>query len=100
MELNQRNLQMPAAHRNNDSRTCGAKSVVQNQTTVFVNGELWAVKGTVNNHGDGQLINTTGSTVTIEGIPVIVHGPDNAQPDNADHPNPATAEGSSNVFAY
>ena len=97
---------MPAAHRNNDSRTCGASTVVQNQSTVFVNGQLWAVKGSQNNHGSGGLINTTGDTVFIEGKPVIVNGPDNADPDNlcpplgGEHCNPKTAQGSENVFAY
>ena len=67
---------------------------------MFVNGQLWAVKDTVNSHGDGQLINSTGSTVFIEGKPVIVHGPDHAHPDDADHPDPMTAEGSDNVYAY
>lgn len=96
---------MPKAHRDNDSRICGAKTTVQNQSTVFVNGKLWAVLDTTDNHGNGQLINTTGSTVTIEGKPVIVHGPDHARPDNlcpigAPHCDPMTAEGSENVFAY
>lgn len=91
---------MPQAHRNGDLRSCGATTTVQNQSTVFVNGELWAVKDTTNSHGAGQLINSTGSTVFVEGIPVIVHGPDHAQPDNASHPDPMTAQGSENVFAY
>jgi uncharacterized Zn-binding protein involved in type VI secretion len=91
---------LPKAHRNNDARSCGAKTTVQNQSTVFVNGRLWAVKGTFNSHGDGALINSTGDTVFVEGIPVIVHGPDHANPDNADHPDPMTAEGSGDTFAY
>ena len=96
---------MPKAHRNGDSRICGASTVVQNQSTVFVNGELWAVKGSEDNHGAGGLINTTGSTVFIEGINVIVHVPDHANPDNLcpvgdPHCDPMTAQGSDNVFAY
>lgn len=91
---------MPKAHRDADSRVCGATTVVQNQSTVFVNGKLWAIKDTVNDHGNGQLINSTGDTVFVEGIPVIVHGPDHAKPDNAGHPDPMTAEGSPDVFAY
>jgi uncharacterized Zn-binding protein involved in type VI secretion len=96
---------MSKAHRDGDSRSCGATTVVQNQSTVFVNGKLWAVKGSVNSHGSGGLINS-GSTVTINGIPVIVHAPDNAQPDNlcpplgGEHCDPKTAEGSDNVFCY
>lgn len=91
---------MPKAHKNGDSRNCGAITVVQNQSTVFVNGQLWAVRGDPNSHGAGNLINSTGSTVIVEGIPVIVHGPDHANPDNADHPDPMTDEGSPNVYAY
>jgi len=96
---------MPQAHRNNDKRKCiGGITVVQNQSTVFVNDELWAVRDTINNHGNGQLINTTGDTVFVEGKPVIVHGPDHAKPDNLCprnlHCDPMTDEGSPNVFAY
>lgn len=91
---------MAAAHRHGDARNCGATSIVQNQSTVFVNGKLWAVKGTKNSHENGQLINSTGSTVFVEGIPVIVNGPDHAHPDNASHPDPMTASGSGDVFAY
>lgn len=93
------------AHRHGDSRICGASTVVQNQSTVFVNGKLWAVKDSENSHGAGGLINTTGSSIYIEGKPVIVHGPDDAKPDNLcpqspPHCNPKTAQGSDNVFGY
>lgn len=89
------------AHRNNDPRVCGAKTIVQNQSTVFVNGQLWAVKDSINSHGAGGLINS-GTTVFVEGIPVIVHAPDLAKVDNAGHvaTQDQTAEGSDNVFAY
>ena len=94
---------MPKAHRNGDLRTCGATTTVQNQGSVYVNGELWAVKGSFNSHGNGGLINS-GTTVYVEGIEVIIHGPDNAEPDNLcpgpNHCNPQTAEGSGDVFAY
>jgi uncharacterized Zn-binding protein involved in type VI secretion len=73
--------------------------VVSGQTTVFVNGQLWAVQGDQNTHGGGSLI-PSGSTVKVQGIPVIVHSPDSANPDNADHTNPATAGGSGTVNAY
>lgn len=91
---------MADAHRDGDLRSCGATTVVSGQSSVFVNGKLWAVKDDQNSHDNGQLINTTGSTVIIEGKEVIVHGPDNAQGDNAGHPNPRTAQGSPNVEAY
>ncbi len=90
---------MPPAHRNNDNRVCGAKTTVQNQSTVFVNDQLWAVKDTICSHGDGQLI-PTGTTVFVEDKLVIVHTADNAHPDDTDEPNPKTAEGSGDVFAY
>lgn len=91
---------MPGAHRNADARNCGATTTVVGQSSVFVNGRLWAVLDDTNIHGNGQLINTTGSSVIIEGKPVIVHGPDDAKPDNAGHPNPKTGAGSGNVEAY
>lgn len=96
---------MPKAHRNNDPRICGAATVVQNQSTVFANGELWAVLGSENSHGAGGLINS-GTTVFIEGKPVIVHSADNSNPDNLcppigePHCNPKTAAGSPDVFAF
>lgn len=93
---------MPAAHRHGDLRVCGATTVVAQQFCK-VNGKLWAVDGDVNTHGDGQLIHTQ-SFVKIGGIPVIIHSPDPAQPDdlcpilNTNHCLPATAEGSPNTF--
>jgi uncharacterized Zn-binding protein involved in type VI secretion len=95
---------MPKAHRETDARICGATTVVNGQSTVFVNSKLWAVLGDPNTHGDGDLINTTGNTVFINGLPVIVHGPDDAQPDDlcplSPHCNPKTAQGSDNVYCY
>lgn len=90
---------MPGSHRNGDARICGAKTVVVNQNTVFVNSRLWAVRDDPNTHGNGNLINTVGYTVFIHEHPVIVLG-DDAKPDNAGHSNPKPAEASSNVFAY
>lgn len=91
------------AHRNNkDTRKCGAKTKVVGQSTVFVNDELWAVRGDHDDHGDGHLIDTAGHTVFIEDKPVIVHGPDKAVPDKAGHVygQDETASGSDDVFAY
>ena len=91
-------------HRNDDARSCGASTVVQNQSTVFCNEKLWAVKDTVNSHGSGGLINS-GSTVFVEGIEVIIKG-DSAQPDDlcpivgGPHCNPFAVGCSDNVFAY
>lgn len=94
-----------AKHRNNDLRVCGAVTAVQNQSSVFVNGELQAVLGSFNNHGNGGLINSTGDSIYVEGKPIIVHGPDHANPDDLcpippTHCDPATAQGSPDSFAY
>lgn len=92
-----------AAHRDEDPRVCGAKTTVQNQSTVFVNNKLWAVDGTTNNHGNGGLI-PTGQTIFVENKLVICHTPDSANPDNlcplSPHCNPATAGGSGDTFCY
>jgi hypothetical protein len=96
---------MPPSHRNGDSRTCGASTVVSGQSTTYVDGKLWSVEGDPNSHGAGNLI-ATGSTVFIQGRKVIVHTPDNAQPDslcpvaNAQHCTPKTAGGSGKTYAY
>ncbi len=68
------------AHRNNDLRDCGAHTVVIGNSTVFVNGRLWAIAGDLCDHGSGDLINS-GTSVLVEGTPVIVLEPDNAEPD-------------------
>ena len=94
------------AHRHDDLRVCGATTVVVGQSTVTIAGKLWAVKDDIDSHGNGQLKNTTGSSVTIVGKPVIVHGPDEAQQDDLcpfvgePHCNPKTQNGSTSVFCY
>jgi len=90
------------AHKEDDSRACGATTIVQNQSTVYVNNKLWAVKGSINSHGAGGLLNSTGSTVLIENIEVIVHGPDLAEIDGLGHEaaEDETATGSDDVEAY
>jgi uncharacterized Zn-binding protein involved in type VI secretion len=70
------------AHRNGDARDCGAATIVGNQGSVWVNGKLWSVLGDQCSHGNGDLINSSGSSVYVEGIPVIVNGPDDANPDD------------------
>jgi hypothetical protein len=63
------------------------------------------VEGDVNTDGDGQLI-PSGLSVFIQGKPVIVNTPDNAQPDDLcipigePHCDPMTAAGSGATFAY
>lgn len=60
---------MPLAHRNNDDRFCGAKTIVMNQSTVFVNGILWAVEGDKDTHCVmGTLSAVTGTkNIYVEG---------------------------------
>lgn len=92
---------MPGAHRHDDLRACLARTVVTNQSTVFVNGKLWAVEDDENDHGHGELIPTK-TSVRISGKPVIVHTPDEAKSDDAGHSplSTKTYEGSTNVMAY
>lgn len=95
---------MPGIHRATDSRTCGAATLVTNQSTVFAEGLLCAVNGDPNDHGSGELI-ASGSTVFIEGKAVVIAG-DNASPDTfclivgPPHCNPQAVGKSGTVFAY
>ncbi len=93
---------MPGAHRHGDTRFCTATTVVEGQSTVFVNGKLWAVQNDPNTHNEGRLIPITGTTVFIEGKNVIVAVGDTATPDDAGHiPTNVDPDGhSTNVFAY
>jgi uncharacterized Zn-binding protein involved in type VI secretion len=79
------------SHRNGDSRNCGATTVVRSQSFVTVDGQLWAVNGDPNTHGDGDLI-TSNPWLTISGLGVIVVG-DSADPDDAGHADPAAVSG-------
>jgi len=95
---------MPKAHLDTQGRTCGATTTVKNQSSVTVGGLLWAIKDTTNSHGGGGLIPSV-TDVTIEGSLVIIHAPDNANPDNdcpipPDHCNPYTTEGFADVTVY
>ena len=91
---------MPKAHRKDDKRICDALTIVQNQDSVFVNQKLWAIKGSLDTHGPGGPLHASpDESVTIHKIPVVVHRPEDADPDE-DIENPQTAEGSDNVYAY
>ena len=96
---------MPRVHRDTDARNCDGTTKVQSEnTSVYVNDLLWAVRGTEETpaaHGGGPLINTHGDTVFVEGKPVIVKG-DLADTDHAGHTaNQDAAKGASpNVYAY
>lgn len=95
---------MPAIHRQDDLRTCGATTIATGQSTVYVEGKLIAVQGDNNTDGGGALI-AGRSDVTIGNIPIIVVG-DSASPDSlcpipgGPHCAPAAASGSGTVFFY
>ena len=94
---------MPGAHRDGDSRFCGATTIVQGQGTVTVNGKLWAVEGDPESHIHGNLVAVTGAkNVYINGKLVIVAVGDVAGSDEEGHPGPPTdpQDSSGDVFAY
>lgn len=74
---------MPGAHRDTDSRFCGAKTIGGGQGSVTVNGLLWAVEGDTDTHcGQGSLSAVYGTLdVRIEGKLVICAMGDTAGPD-------------------
>jgi uncharacterized Zn-binding protein involved in type VI secretion len=93
---------MPGAHRDGDSRFCGAATIAS-QSTVKVNGKAWAVNGDPSNHGAGNIICVYGAkNVRIGGILVACAVGDKASGDLAFHPVPPTdpAGASGNVYVY
>lgn len=90
-------------HRDTDSRTCGATTVVSGQSTVFANNLLVSVDGDPNSHGGGAL-GAVCNQVFANNIMVVNHTPDGASPDalcpplGGAHCGPATASGSGDVF--
>ncbi len=72
---------MPKAHREGDTRTCGAATVVVGQDFVFVNKKLWAVEGDPDDHGGGALISRDNFGIYINRKRAIFKG-DPANPDN------------------
>lgn len=84
---------MAYSHRNNDTRVCGASTIVSGQDFVKVDGQLWSVDGDPNSDGGGGLI-TSHSWLTINGKGIIVNG-DDANPDSLcpipPHCNPAAS---------
>jgi len=93
---------MPAAHRDTDSRVCGATTVSAQSRNVYVNGLLWSVNGDPNSHGGGNLLAAT-NNVFIGGI-AVCNNNDPATPDalcpipGGPHCAPSAVGGSSNVF--
>lgn len=90
------------AHRNTDSRACGASTVSAQSRNVFVNGLLFSINGDPNSHGGGNLIAAT-NNVFVGGVAVVNVG-DSASPDalclplGGAHCAPSATGGSSNVF--
>lgn len=70
---------MAISHRHDDSRACGATTIVTGQGFVTIEGKLWSVDGDPDSHGGGNL-NTSHPWLTINGKGVIVVG-DSAAPD-------------------
>ncbi len=89
------------AHRNTDSRNCGAATIAS-QDTVFVNGLAWAVEGDPETHGSGNLIAATGGKNVYIGGKLVIVVTDQATVDDAGHPPPDTypSTSSGDVFAY
>lgn len=89
-------------HRNTDSRTCGAGTIVSGQRTVFANSKLVSVNADPNNHGAGALIAAC-NQVFINGKMVVIVG-NSAAPDSlcpplgGAHCAPASSSGSGDVF--
>ena len=91
-------------HRNGDSRSCGASTVVTGQGNVFVNNKLASVQGDPNTHGGGALGATVNDgTVFINNKKVVLLGssaaPDALCPVSPVHCNPKSSSASPNVFA-
>lgn len=93
---------MALAHRNGDKRFCDGETIVEGNSTVFVNGKLWAIEGNVDSHEMGNLVVIGQRTVKIGGIPAVGALKDTAVPDLFGHMEGPVdpLEGSPNVFVY
>lgn len=97
---------MPAAHRHTDSRACGATTTVVGQSTVFVNGLLWAVEFDLDTHCDPKgPLKPDKRTIFIEGKNVIdvgdgFHAIDYQPPACIVPHSPTASTGSPNTFCY
>ena len=77
---------MPGAHRHNDKRFCDAKTIVTGQSTVRVEGKLWAVEGDKDTHCNGGDLSATygPGNIRISGKKVICAVGDSAASDKED----------------
>jgi len=93
---------MPAAHRDTDSRACGATTVSAQSRNVYVNGLLWSVNGDPNSEGGGSL--SAGTNIVFIGGIAVCNNNDSAAPDSlcltvgGSHCAPSANGGSGNVF--
>lgn len=90
------------AHRNGDSRSCGATTSSVQSRDVYVNGMLWSIDGDPNSHGGGGL-NAATKNVYIGGGAVVNNGDEAAAdalcaPLGGAHCGPSASQGSTNVF--
>ncbi len=101
---------MPGVHRENDMRSDStrSKTVVKGQSTVYVNGRLWAVEDDEESDGFGHLVSKSPGTILINNKKAIVEQLDDAKPDaicgrlgaDPEHCHPHPNEGSTDVIAY
>jgi uncharacterized Zn-binding protein involved in type VI secretion len=98
---------IPGAHRHDDLRECGAKTIVTGQNTVTIEGKLWAVEGDKDTHcNEGSLIASYGpGNIRISGKRVICAVGDSAESDNScasTHPagttNPSGSSGTVSIY--
>jgi uncharacterized Zn-binding protein involved in type VI secretion len=95
---------MVDVHRNGDSRSCGATTIVSGQGFVYVNGQLWAVAGDPNTDGGGALSAGKIAAIYINGIRVIGVGDSAAADDlcplvGGAHCSPSASSGDEKVTA-
>lgn len=86
-----------AIHRHSDDRSCGATTVVSNQSTVTADGLLVSVEPDQNSHGGGALTSQANG-VFIEGKLVIRDGDPGAADPIPGHVSTPASSGSGTVF--
>lgn len=88
-------------HRQDDSRTCGATTIVSGQSTVYAGGKLVSVHGDENSDGGGALTAAT-NNVYINGKMVVNVGDSAAADDECptaggQHCSPSASSGLGSV---
>lgn len=90
-----------AIHRQDDSRSCGATTIVSGQSTVYAGGKLVSVNGDENTDGGGALSAAT-NNVYAGGIMVVNVGDSAASDDlcptaGGSHCGPSASSGLESV---